>query len=366
MSWRARWSSARRARRKRMFISHFNDAVFLAKLIDFIIFITAIVWVYNRYVQPALVRYQESQNRIVADAVAYRDRSDGAVAAANTAIDQAKLDAGRMVNVGDAQAARLIEAEIAAAKEHAQRIGMHASGELERERYRVRRELLEETVESAHTKAQELAKQEIDTHKQWSLVERLIQDQESIAQRYSEALFGLAKDGNLVEPVTNELDRFVDMLARNSDLADFYNSPVVDRDEKIKLLVSVLDGRLHELTLNFIVLLVRKRRENIVTIVARQMHQLLDRQAGRAVAAIATPLPLEHSQLQELAQRLGAVYDATVIPETKISPELLGGLVVQVGDRYVDASVSGKLEELRRHLLESADTWATTSPNGQP
>jgi F-type H+-transporting ATPase subunit delta len=189
---------------------------------------------------------------------------------------------------------------------------------------------------------------------------------ESIAQRYSEALFGLAKDGNLVEPVTNELDGFVDMLARNSDLADFYNSPVVDRDEKIKLLVSVLGGRLHELTLNFIVLLVRKRRENIVTIVARQMHQLLDREAGREVAAIATPLPLEHSQLRELAQRLGAVYDAAIIPETKISPELLGGLVVQVGDRYVDASVSGKLEELRRHLLESADTWATTSPNGQP
>jgi F0F1-type ATP synthase membrane subunit b/b' len=158
-----------------VFISHFNDAVFLAKLIDFIIFISAIVWLFNRYGQPALIHYQEAQNRIVEDAVAYRDRSEAAVAAAKAAIDQAKLDASRMVDVGDAQAARLIEAEIAAAKEHAQRIVTHASGELERERYRVRRELLEETVESAHTKAQELAKQEIDTHKQRSLVERLIQ-----------------------------------------------------------------------------------------------------------------------------------------------------------------------------------------------
>jgi F-type H+-transporting ATPase subunit delta len=189
---------------------------------------------------------------------------------------------------------------------------------------------------------------------------------ESIAQRYSDALFGLAKEQNLLGTVTNELDGFVDILSHNSELADFFASPVVDRDVKIKLLCAVLDGRMHELTLNFIVLLVRKRRENIATIVARQMHELVDRQAGREVAAIATPLPLERSQLQELAQRLGAVYDATIIPQTKISPELLGGLVVQVGDRYVDASVSGKLEELRRHLLESADTWATTSPNGKP
>jgi F0F1-type ATP synthase membrane subunit b/b' len=158
-----------------MFIAHFNDAVFIAKLVDFIIFVTAIIWLFNKYGRPALVAHQEAQNRIVKDALAYRESSEAAVAAANAAINQAKLDASRMVDVGDAQATRLVEAEIAAAKDHAQRIVTHASGELERERYRVRRELLEETVESAHTKAQELAKQEIDTYKQRSLVERLIQ-----------------------------------------------------------------------------------------------------------------------------------------------------------------------------------------------
>lgn len=157
-----------------MFISHFNDVVFLTKLFDFIVFITVIVLVYNKYGKPALVSYQESQNKIVADAIADRDRGEAAVATARANIDQATIDARRMVGVGDAQAARLVEAEIAAAREHAERILAHASGELERERYRVRRQLFEETVETAHAKAHELAKSEINATKQESLVERLI------------------------------------------------------------------------------------------------------------------------------------------------------------------------------------------------
>ncbi|HXW51533.1 MAG TPA: hypothetical protein VEJ41_06035 [Candidatus Acidoferrales bacterium] len=157
-----------------MFIAHFNDIVFITKLIDFIIFLVAIVWLFDRYGKPALVSYQQMQNRIVADAIAYRDSSDVAVAAARAGVDQAAIDARRMVEVGDAQAARLVEAEIAAAREHADRIVAHATGELERERYRVRRQLFEETVESAHAKAQELARSEIDRPKQESLVERVI------------------------------------------------------------------------------------------------------------------------------------------------------------------------------------------------
>jgi F-type H+-transporting ATPase subunit delta len=188
---------------------------------------------------------------------------------------------------------------------------------------------------------------------------------ESIAKRYSEALYSLATEQGLTARVSEELDGFVDLLAKQPEIDSFFLSPVVDRGEKVKLLCSALESRVHELTLNFLILLARKRRENLVTLVARQMHELIDRQAGRKVAAISTPMALERHQLDDLSQRLSAVYDATIIPETKVAPELLGGIVVQVGDRYVDASISGRLEELRRYLLESADTWTQTSPNGK-
>lgn len=188
---------------------------------------------------------------------------------------------------------------------------------------------------------------------------------ESIAQRYSTALFGLAKERRALAAVTGELDGFLAALKSDQALFAFYTSPVVDRRVKEQILHSALDSRAGELTLNFILLLVRKRRENLIEIVARQMHEMLDSEAGRQPAAVGTPLPLDAAKVAELAKRLSRVYGRDIIPHARVSPELLGGLVVQVGDRYVDASVAGKLEELRRHLLATTDSWTTTSPNGK-
>jgi len=161
-----------------MEIPSLTDPVFIAKFVDFIIFVGAIIWIWNRFLVKQLVAHQESQNKLVADAQLHRERAELAIAQAQQAIEQAKVDTVRMVSVGKAQAAKLIEDERAAALEHAKRILAHASGELERERYRVRRELLEETVEQAHAQARELAKHEIDAVKQQALVERMMADLE--------------------------------------------------------------------------------------------------------------------------------------------------------------------------------------------
>jgi len=161
-----------------MEIPNLTDPVFIAKVVDFVIFVVAFVWIFNKFGTRALVAHQEAQNKLVADAQLHRDRAELAIAQAQQAIEQAKVDAVRMVDVGKAQAAKLIEDERAAALEHSKRIVAHASGELERERYRVRRELLEETVELAHAKARELAKHEIDAAKQQTLVERMMADLE--------------------------------------------------------------------------------------------------------------------------------------------------------------------------------------------
>jgi F-type H+-transporting ATPase subunit delta len=189
---------------------------------------------------------------------------------------------------------------------------------------------------------------------------------DSIAQRYTTALFSLAQERGELEAVIAELDSFVKALASDAELDEFYASPVVDRKVKEQILHSVLDGRAGELTINFISLLVRKRRENLIEFVARQLHEMADQKAGRAPAAIGTPMPLGGVQLDELRARLSKLYGRDIIPHERVSPELLGGLVVQIGDRYVDASVSGKLEELRRHLLATTDSWANASPNGSP
>ena len=161
-----------------MFIAQFSDAVFIAKLIDFVIFVATIVWLYNKFGQPALVAHQQAQNKLVEDALAERTRRAASVDEARRSIEQARVDSIRMVEIGRAQSLKLRDSEEQAATAHAERVRAHAAGELERERYRVRRELLEDTVAQAHERATAIAKQEIGPEQQRVLVERLLAELE--------------------------------------------------------------------------------------------------------------------------------------------------------------------------------------------
>lgn len=188
---------------------------------------------------------------------------------------------------------------------------------------------------------------------------------ESIAARYSAALFSLANEQGELTQTVEQLDAVVAAIHKDAALASFFASPVVDREVKQGILRRTLERKVSELALNFVLLLVRKRRETLLDIIARQMHELREREAGRQAADIATAKPLSKKELDLLAKRLSQIHGRTIIPQPKVVPELLGGAVVKVGDRYTDASVSGKLEELRRHLLAVEDLQAPLSPNGK-
>lgn len=151
-----------------------TDPIFIAKIIDFALLIVVIVLVYERWVKASLIKTQEAQNKAVEDALAQRAANERAVADARAAIEQAKVDAARMIEVGKAQAERFVIQEIKEARERAARVSAHADGELERERYRVRRELLEETVERATQTARDIVRAELTPQGQNELVERVI------------------------------------------------------------------------------------------------------------------------------------------------------------------------------------------------
>ena len=187
---------------------------------------------------------------------------------------------------------------------------------------------------------------------------------ENIARRYCSALFGLAKDSGEVEQTKAALDAFARVLRDEPAVAEFFYSPVVDRAAKQDVLTRSLGGRLSELGLNFILLLVRKRRESLAPIVARQFEELVDAEAGRQNALIETPNALPADELASLARRLSGVYGRTLLLRQTVAPQLLGGAVIQVGDRYVDASVAGRLEDIKRQLLAPAAGSHSPAPAG--
>lgn len=155
-----------------------RDPVFIAKIIDFVIFAIALVVVWQRFGAGWLAAQQEKQNKEVEDAQRALAEAQAAIEEARASLDTAKSDSRRMVDFGAKQAERLVIDQKAEAEEHAARIAAHANGELERERYRVRRVLLEDTVERAHDQARKIVADELDPARQRTLVERLLTDLE--------------------------------------------------------------------------------------------------------------------------------------------------------------------------------------------
>lgn len=155
-----------------------RDPVFIAKIVDFVVFVIALVFVWNKAVAGQLESQQEKQNQEVEGAQHALIEAEAAIENARAALDVAESDSKRMVEFGSAQAQRLVADTKVDAEAHATRVLAHANGELDRERYRVRRELLEDTVERAHEHARKIVADELDPPRQRALVEQLLSDLE--------------------------------------------------------------------------------------------------------------------------------------------------------------------------------------------
>ncbi|MBC5825695.1 MAG: hypothetical protein GIW99_12020 [Candidatus Eremiobacteraeota bacterium] len=159
----------------------FFTPAYIAKTVDFILFVGFIVWLYRSYIQPALVAHQNAQNRAVEEAQSKRVQAAAGVIAAEEALVKAKIDAERIFSVAQEQAENMVVDERTKARERAQRVVAYAAGETQRERYRARHTLLLDTVDRAHQLAREAVRTSMDDDAQRRLVAAFVDDLEARA-----------------------------------------------------------------------------------------------------------------------------------------------------------------------------------------
>ena len=143
------------------------------------------------------------------------------------------------------------------------------------------------------------------------------------------------------------------MCRRHEDglTKEFFLSPVIDRKEKEKLLLATFSGKVNEIALNALLLLVRKRREALLAEIVRQYDVLQMQARGAEPLTIATAKPLSDQDLHALVARLESVYGKKFDVAQRMDPSLIGGVRIMMGDRRIDGSVEGRLEELSRTLF---------------
>ena len=170
----------------------------------------------------------------------------------------------------------------------------------------------------------------------------------SMAGRYAAALFEIAKDEKQFAQVEKDVKTFQDMLDASEDLRRLVRSPVISAENQAAALAALLQKtEISNLTANFLKVIARNRRLFAVGDMLKSFRALLARERGEVSADVASAHPLSAEQMNALKDTLKAQMGKDVQINTRVDPNLLGGLVVKVGSRMIDSSLRTKLNNLK-------------------
>ena len=173
---------------------------------------------------------------------------------------------------------------------------------------------------------------------------------ETLARRYAEAIYQLSTENASIERVGADLRTAWELIESDDATRRFFLAPIIDRLEKQTLLIDAFAGKIEDIALHALLLLVGKRRERLLPEILDQYDSLHRAARGAEPLVIASPHAISQHELDHLVSRLSEMYGKQFEVEQRIDPALLGGVRIKMGDVAIDGTVAGKLEELSRTL----------------
>jgi ATP synthase F1 delta subunit len=176
---------------------------------------------------------------------------------------------------------------------------------------------------------------------------------EEIARVYAEALFESAKDKNKLDAIKEQLDQFADAVDGDRELQLFFFSPYFSSAEKKDGLERAIDGAEPELV-NFLGLLAEKHRMPVIFRIRDRFDDLWAQENRRLEVTVTSAVELDPELVQRIGSEIESQTGQTVELESRVDPDILGGLVLRVGNKVLDASVRNRLEKLRKNVAAVA------------
>lgn len=171
------------------------------------------------------------------------------------------------------------------------------------------------------------------------------------ANRYAEAVFQVARDGQSFDLWLTELGELVQLLG-DPLAAQVLQNPAIPIDRKAAILTAALPGQSEPIH-RFVDLLLRRNELPLVGQIVERLTELIDEYRGIETVTVTTAIPLDQGERDLLTQRLSRQTGKQVRLQESVDPALIGGVVAQIGDEIIDGSVRGRLERLRRVLSGS-------------
>ncbi len=176
---------------------------------------------------------------------------------------------------------------------------------------------------------------------------------EEIAEVYGRSLFAVAQEQDKLDDIREQLGQFADALNENRDLAIFFFSPYFSTSEKKEGLQKTLEGA-DETLVNFLELLIEKHRMPAVFRSRSYYDGLWEQENKILPVQISTATELDQATVKQIGDRIAKDTGQKIELTADVDPDILGGIVLRVGNSILDASIRNRLDNLRKHVARGA------------
>ncbi len=173
-----------------------------------------------------------------------------------------------------------------------------------------------------------------------------------ISRKYSNALFNLAVENNNNDKIYDDLIFVVETINTNIELKNFLFSPIIKNEDKKDVLQKLFSIHINKTTLDFLYLLIDENRLNFIEGILNQFSELYNNSKNIVKPLIISAIDLNENQKQRLVEKLEKKLEKKVLPEYQIKPEIVGGLIIEIGDKTIDCSIKTKFNNMKKELTK--------------
>ena len=179
-------------------------------------------------------------------------------------------------------------------------------------------------------------------------------DQQQLGDVYARALLAFAADAGNVDQLVDELGEVVEAISGVAGLRDALESPRVGVESKVNLLDKAFAGKVEKGLLHFLKVVGNKGRFDCLGAIASSAKTLRDEMSGRVQAVVTSASPMDSEVVGRITDQLSKTLGKDVSLRVLVDPEILGGIVVRVGDTVYDGSVVNQLSQVRARAVKRA------------
>ena len=176
-----------------------------------------------------------------------------------------------------------------------------------------------------------------------------------LALKYATAIFEIAKEEDKIVPYGEELAAVRNNLFQIPQARAFFQNPQIEAKAKKELITKCFKGELSKVVYNFLLLLIDKRRIGVFEAIEEEYRKLSNRERGILIADVVTAHGINRKQQEQLQKKLASITNKKIQLRLHEDENILGGVIVKIGDKRIDGSVAGRLVAMRQQLLIGND-----------